>query len=144
MERKEELPLALAFAFTVSEFHASLSGCGWFIPPPACKTGAAFPRAAQKCSEWNCPSPGLGRDGRSSGGVRKSVLQLWSDQKATNYSSRRDVWTWAHKGFCLGFLFLVVVLDYLWASTSCLLSESRLSCQGTGWKLEVKADSAFP
>lgn len=84
----EELPSAPVLGFTEAEFHAALSGCWWFIPPPAFKKGSAFPRAPQKCREWSGPSPGLGE-----GGVRKSMLQLQSDQTATNYSSRRDVCT---------------------------------------------------
>lgn len=33
--RGEELRLATTLGLTVSEFHAGLSGCRWFIPPPA-------------------------------------------------------------------------------------------------------------
>lgn len=95
---------------------AAFSHCLWFYSVwISCRV--LVMHSLSSFQERSSSSPGLRWDGRSSGGVRKSVLQLWSDQTATNCSSRRDVWTWAHKGFASLCFSLLLFWAFLWTST---------------------------
>lgn len=122
---------------------AASGSCLWFHP--AWTSGRLlkiYPRAALKHEAASLKavsraqiSPRAGR----SGVVKKAELRLWRDRTATNYSTRKDIWSWAHKGFVL--FVCLSHLGSLWA-LSCLLSETRISSQGMQWRVEVEAGSA--
>lgn len=121
---------------------AASGGCLWFHP--AWTSGRLLkncPRAAfkheaaslQAVSRAQVPP----RAGRSAV-VRKAALQPWRHQAATNCSTRKDIRSWAQQEVCF------VCLSHsesLWA-LSCLLSETRISSQGTQWRVDVEAGSA--
>lgn len=139
----EELHLATAFGFTVSEFHAGLSGCRWFIPPSSLQERNSISKSSPEVqwAEQPLSRPGeRWQEFRRSEEIGATTLK-WSDShKLQLKKGCLDLST--QGGLFVVFFFLLFWTFYELAR-NCPLSETKLGSQGTWWKLEVKANSAF-